>query len=362
MGANIHLDHGIYFGESAYFSLKSYISGYKDLSKIFILVDEHTKIHCFPRLLSCAPFLRQARLIEIAAGEDQKNIFTCLRIWEEFNAAEADRKILLINLGGGVITDMGGFAASVFKRGIRFIHIPTTLLGMVDASIGGKTGIDLKGLKNEIGLFSPPEFLVIDVHYLKTLPKRELRSGMAELLKHGLIADANLWSEMKEVISYPPQSWQEWIHRSIFIKKEIVRKDPTEKGLRKILNFGHTIGHAIETHFMNDEVPLLHGEAIALGMICESWISHKINLLPKNEHKEISLTLAKYYPMREISEAASERILSIMRHDKKNESGKIRCSLLKTIGTCSYNHELEDNLIKKSLNQLEKYSATGEAR
>ncbi|XOD66958.1 MAG: 3-dehydroquinate synthase [Flavobacteriales bacterium Tduv] len=361
MRSNIDLDHSIYFGKYPYKALKNYISDHKYLSNIFILVDEHTKIHCLPRLFFCAPFLKQARLIEIAAGEDQKNIFTCLHIWKTFSAAEADRKSLLINLGGGVITDMGGFAASVFKRGIRFIHIPTTLLGMVDASIGGKTGIDMEGLKNEIGLFSSPEFLVIDINYLKTLPKRELRSGMAELLKHGLIADASLWTEMKKAVRHPPKSWQECIRRSVFIKKEIVRNDPTEKGLRKILNFGHTVGHAIETYFMNDAASLLHGEAIALGMICESWISCKSNFFPENQYEEISLTLAKHYPMRKLSDSASERILSIMHHDKKNESGKIRCSLLKTIGNCSYNHELEDDLIKESLNQLERFSATEEA-
>lgn len=217
-------------------------------------------------------------------------------------------------------------------------------------------GIDLKGLKNEIGLFNPPDLLIIDVHYLQTLSKRELRSGMAELLKHGLIADASLWAEMKELVNNYGQSWQEWVKRSALIKVDVVQQDPTEKGLRKILNFGHTIGHAIETHFMDDKSPLLHGEAVAMGMICESWLSCKINNLPENQYEEIASNLANSYPMREIPESIMDKILSLMLHDKKNENDKIRCALLKTIGSCSYDHELEHDLVKESLRQLNKYS------
>ncbi|XOD69294.1 MAG: 3-dehydroquinate synthase [Flavobacteriales bacterium AspAUS03] len=345
----------IRFGENAYKVLDNYLLDCCELSRIFILVDEHTKVCCLPHLLLNVGSLVQARLIEITAREEYKNISTCIQIWKALEVAGADRKSLLINLGGGVITDMGGFAASVFKRGIRFIHIPTTLLGMVDASIGGKTGIDLDGLKNEIGLFRQPELLIIDSYYLNTLPVREMCSGMAELIKHGLIADADLWMAMKDVIAHPPENWQELIRRSVFIKDEIVQRDFTEKGLRKILNFGHTVGHAIETYFMNSDTPLLHGEAIVLGMICEAWLSYQLNGLPEDQYKEIATTLSRHYPMREISISDLKQLLEIMRHDKKNQHGQIRFSLLKFIGECSYNYELEDDWIEESLYQLKNF-------
>lgn len=343
------LKNSTYFKKNlnTYKSLNNYYAS-NNFFKIFILVDQYTKIYCLPHLLSCVNFLKQSEIIEIVSGEQEKNIYTCIKIWERLSISLADRKSLLINLGGGVITDMGGFIASVFKRGIPFINIPTTLLGMADASIGGKIGVDLNGFKNEVGLFKDPELLVIDPYYLKTLSIREIRSGMAEIFKHGLIADVNLWKEMKNPLNHSPQNWEKWIYHSIFLKEKITKNDPNENGLRKILNFGHTIGHAIETYFINNQNPILHGEAIILGIICESWLSYCFNGLLKQQYEEIILIITNNYPIEKNLKLDLNKILFIMKHDKKNKNGKIYFSLLKEIGLCSYDHELEENLIKES--------------
>ena len=235
------------------------------ISKIFVIVDENTKMHCLP-LLSFEG-MPDYQLISIQAGEHHKNITTCNEIWEKLISADADRQSIVLNLGGGVIGDMGGFCAATFKRGIRFLQIPTTLLSQVDASVGGKLGIDFKEVKNAVGLFQNPEAVIIQPNFLQTLSYRELRSGFAEVIKHALIEDENQWKKLQNTVDLKAIDFQELIHHSVLIKKLIVEEDPFELGIRKKLNFGHTIGHAIESFYLNSDDPLLHGEAIAWGMV-----------------------------------------------------------------------------------------------
>lgn len=340
------LPSSVFFGDEAYQQL--HILSH---TNIFILVDSNTREHCLPYLHDRVTFLRKAKIVEVFPGEKEKNLQNCIKIWKEFETQNADRKSLLINLGGGVITDMGGFSASVFKRGIRFLNVPTTLLSMVDASIGGKTGIDFNGIKNEIGLFKEAELVLIDLNYLKTLGKRELKSGMAEIFKYGLVADSCFWKEVN-ILS----NGRSFIEKSILIKTRMVRNDPKEKfGSRKILNFGHTIGHALEAFFLERHSPISHGEAIVLGMICESWISWKINCLTEKQYDEISQNLSNTYPTKEIDQKTTETLLSFMRNDKKNEVGKICFSLLRSIGDCSYDKKVGDGIIQESLEQLKKF-------
>ncbi|WP_185853462.1 3-dehydroquinate synthase [Blattabacterium cuenoti] len=344
----------IYFHEKAYEMLKNYLLNQVDsIKNTFILVDDRTHQHCLPILLSHIDFLKESNLIQIKSGEEEKNIHTCIQICKNLEKFKANRKSLILNLGGGVITDIGGFVASIFKRGIRFVNIPTTLLGMVDAAVGNKTGVNLDSIKNEIGSFYIPEFLIIDTYFLKTLPKKEIISGMAEMFKHGLIANKDFWMKMnqiKDLNDIDVNQWHHLIYQSILIKQKIVDQDPKEKGLRKILNFGHTIGHALESYFLNAE-KILHGIAVIMGMICESWISYKINGLPISDYENIKSTFSELYPMQKkiygLSDSEIEKILMIMEYDKKNEKNKIQFSLLKEIGKCSYNCQVTHSLIKE---------------
>ncbi|WP_185859440.1 3-dehydroquinate synthase [Blattabacterium cuenoti] len=342
----------IYFREKAYEILENYLLNQIDsIKNTFILLDDRTHKHCLPILLSHIDFLKKSNLIQIKSGEKEKNIHTCIQICKNLEKFKANRKSLILNLGGGVITDIGGFVASIFKRGIRFVNIPTTLLGMVDASVGYKTGVNLDSIKNEIGSFYIPEFLIIDTHFLKTLPKKEIISGMAEMFKHGLIADKDFWIKMNQIKDINNiNQWDHLIHQSILIKQKIVDLDPKEKGLRKILNFGHTIGHALESYFLNTE-KILHGIAVIMGMICESWISYKINGLSISDYENIKSKFSALYPMQkkffDLEDSEIEKILMIMEYDKKNENNKIQFSLLKEIGKCSYNCQVPHSLIKE---------------
>ena len=259
----------------------------------------------------------------------------------------AERNSLLINLGGGVITDMGGFAASTFKRGIDFVQVPTTLLSQVDASVGGKTGIDMDHVKNIIGTFSQPKAVFIDTIFLKTLDESQLVSGYAEMIKHGLIADKAYFDQLKN--ADPLNIDAEAVYRSVEIKNEVIIADPFEKGRRKTLNFGHTIGHAVETCSLTKKTnPLLHGEAIAVGMICEAWLSHKVNSLSANELKEIANVITAKFPKSMISGNNAE-LLAVMHYDKKNEQQRIGFALLNKIGACDFNIFIDEDLIIESL-------------
>lgn len=326
------INYPIYF-ENSLDELVEFVAKGK-YSKFFVLTDENTGKHCLPFLQ--AKFGSDAKfdIIEINAGEESKDIDFCIGVWKMLIDFGADRQSLLINLGGGVISDLGGFAASTFKRGIDFVHVPTTLLSQVDASVGGKTGIDIDSIKNIIGTFTQPKAVFIEYSFIDTLPARQILSGLAEMLKHGLIADASYWELLKNSDLTKPSA--ELIYLSIAIKNKVVIEDPHEKGIRKALNFGHTIGHAVETYsLINDEDHLSHGEAIAIGMICEAYISHKKTGLSAAELEEITEVLNGLYPRYEIKDAYNDTLYDLMLKDKKNQNGKINCTLLNAIGDCS---------------------------
>ena len=317
-------------------------------SRFFILTDENTAIHCLPAIRDHFNDSDNFDIIEINAGEESKDIDFCIGIWKMLIDFGADRKSLVINLGGGVISDMGGFAASTFKRGIDFVHVPTTLLSQVDASVGGKTGIDIDSIKNIIGTFTQPKAVFIAYDFLKTLPPRQILSGLAEMLKHGLIIDAAFWNDLKNSdLSFPAE---ELIYKSIQIKNKVVLEDPREMGIRKSLNFGHTIGHAVETNsLLHDENPLTHGEAIAIGMICESYLSHKKTGLSSNELNEIVAVISNLYPKYHIAESSHADLCGSMLKDKKNQNGKINCTLLTSIGQYSLDNICTDTELCESL-------------
>jgi 3-dehydroquinate synthase len=316
-------------------------------SKVFFLVDEQTEKHCLPLLISQLQ-ISEYDLIEITSGEINKTIDFCIGIWRMLIDFGADRNSLLINVGGGVITDIGGFAASTFKRGIDFVQIPTTLLAQVDASVGGKTGIDMDHLKNIIGTFTQPKAVFIDTFFLRTLPQRQIISGFAEMLKHGLIADRSYFNLLKEASLETIDP--ELIYHSITIKNDVVKQDPEEKGLRKILNFGHTVGHAIESYSLqHDATPLSHGEAIAVGMVCEAFLSVEKTELTAAELVEIMETLGQFYEKYTIKEASVPDLIELMKSDKKNDGGKINCSLLTQIGHCTIDSFCNVDELSRSL-------------
>jgi len=303
-------------------------------SRIGVLVDENTRDYCLPVIRD---LIEEALIIEIKSGEIHKNLDTCQEIWKQLTESYFDRQDLFINLGGGVIGDMGGFCAATYKRGIPFLNIPTTLLAQVDASVGGKLGIDFQGYKNHIGVFTKPDCIFIDPAFLETLPERQLRSGFAEVIKHALIADAAYWSNISRH-PFSKQDWTSHIKHSVKVKNEIVRKDPKEKGLRKILNFGHTLGHAIESYFLSDpKISLLHGEAIAAGMIMESYLSHELLDLKTEELTAISQFILSVFNKIPLEEKDLEDILQLTMQDKKNEKGITNFSLLEKIGKATHN-------------------------
>ena len=342
--------YSIFFEEKYYLSLENYLNDTMH-SKIFVLVDSNTKKYCLPIFLSKIPQHIDYQIIEIPAGESYKNLDTCQQVWQELTNLQADRKSIIFHLGGGMLTDLGGFTAATFKRGISFINFPTTLLGMVDASVGGKTGVDFNHLKNQIGLFANPELLVVDFSYLKTLPKRELHSGLAEIIKYAVSYDVKLWKEMQKHLPFKEKNLKEWIYRSISIKNEIVLQDPKEQGIRKILNFGHTIGHAIESYFLESKTKntLLHGEAIAVGMLMETYLSVKLFNVKEKELKQLEKVIFTYFDKIFYSKNDYSSFFEWMQHDKKNINGEVLFTLLERIGKSKWNVKVSDNLIIEAL-------------
>lgn len=333
--------------ENSLTELNHFITG-RNYSKIFVLVDTHTEKHCLPLLQRTFSNQFQFDIIEIDPGEENKNIDFCIGIWKMLLDFGADRNSLLINLGGGVVTDMGSFAAATFKRGIDFVQVPTTLLAQVDASVGGKTGIDMDQVKNIIGTFTQPQAVFIEPVFLKTLDKRQVVSGYAEVIKHGLIYDAGYWEVLKFL--KPDEIEDKTIYRSIEIKNDVVTADPFEKGLRKILNFGHTVGHAVESYSLkNDPEPLLHGEAIAVGMICEAFLSHELNGLSQSELIEIQGFILNVFPPYPLNPAIYPALVHYMLNDKKNINGKIGFALLKNVGQCDHDLYVSEEQIIRSL-------------
>ncbi len=309
---------------------------YSSYSKIAILVDENTKKYCLNKFIDNSNINNNYIIIDIKSGEIHKNISTCNYIWEKLIENNFDKKSLLINLGGGVIGDMGGYCASSFKRGIEFIHVPTTLLGMVDASIGGKLGVNFKNLKNQIGIFNNPASVIINPEFLKTLNQKQINSGFAEILKHALISDKKEWKKLK-ALSIHEIKWEEIIYTSAKIKHDLIIQDPKEKNVRKKLNLGHTYGHAIESYYLDKNTPILHGQAILMGILLELEIS-KINVDEKNEIKEYILSNFElpFLPKR-------KELIKYLIQDKKNKDDKINFSLLDKIGSCCINVLIDKN-------------------
>jgi len=342
--------YSIYFKETAFHKLNAYLSEQQP-SKIFILVDENTQALCLDHFQSRLETAINVAIIQISAGEINKNISTCVEVWNSLTALNADRKSILINLGGGMITDLGGFVASTFKRGIKFINIPTTLLSMVDASVGSKTGVDLGTLKNLIGLFSDPEMVLIDPKFLETLSSRELHSGLAEIIKYGLTYDRALWEEIQDLEAISYNSVDRFIYRSIEIKNEIVTRDPKEVNLRKILNFGHTIGHAIESYFLESahKKTLTHGEAIAAGMVIESFYSHKLLGFPKSDLDRIKTKISTLYGKIDIQTEDYDAILDLMKHDKKNIGKTVNFVLLRDLENFQIDCNVSPELLSEGL-------------
>jgi 3-dehydroquinate synthase len=337
----------VHFQETAYKELSSLISK-NNYSKLFILVDEHTMEACYPKFIPNLETDIEIEVIEIESGEINKNLETCIGVWNVITELGGDRKSLLITLGGGVITDLGGFVASCFKRGIDFVNIPTTLLSMVDASVGGKTGVDLGVLKNQIGVFANPEMVLVDPEYLSTLSAREMTSGMAEIIKYGITYDVNLLHEIRD---YKDLNINNLITRSIAIKNEVVLQDPKEKNIRKILNFGHTLGHAIESFYLEsaDKENLTHGEAIAIGMVCESFMSTKILGFPAENLTEIKNIITDIYPKTTLQKSDFFSIMELLKHDKKNTNGQVNFVLLNAYEDCKLDCNVSQELIVESM-------------
>ena len=336
----------IHFGDTAFQALYSYLQS-SNHSKIFVLVDVNTKASCLPVLIDKMANNLQIEIIEIPNGEIHKTIISCLNVWRRLSELGADRNSLMVNLGGGVVTDLGGFVASTFKRGLKFINIPTSLLAMVDASVGGKTGVDLDLSKNQVGTITFAEMVLIDAKFLDTLPKEELRSGMAEMLKHGLISDRLYWDALKGLKSPKTADLTPSIFRSVEIKNAIVTQDPNEMNVRKFLNFGHTLGHAIESYCLDSKTlkTLLHGEAIAIGMVLEAFLSYKLCGLSENDLITIKTTFSEIYEKCEFGDENIKSILNLLKHDKKNTHGRVNFVLLEAIGKCRLDVEVSEALI-----------------
>lgn len=339
-------DYTIHVGE-IFSALNNYLATAAK-GALVIIVDENTEKYCLP-IVKEQLERKDGLVIKIPAGEVHKNIQTCQQIWQIMMDKGLNRNALCVNLGGGVIGDMGGFCASTYKRGIDFIQLPTTLLSQVDASIGGKLGIDFSQVKNSIGVFKNPERVFIYPPFLETLPKAEIRSGFAEIIKHSLIADAAQWQHIKTITDINIVNWSEYLVPSLYIKKRVVEQDPFEKGLRKALNFGHTIGHAVESQYLESGQPLLHGEAVAVGMICEAYISSKITGLSKEALAEITNFIARIYGIYPLKRTDYPAMIELMRKDKKNIKEEINFTLLTNPGDCLVNQTCTIDLIEESL-------------
>lgn len=314
-------------------------------SKIAVLTDANTVGFCYPHVRQALP---PHQVIEIPIGEEFKNLDTCVMIWEKMTSWEMDRHALLIVIGGGVLGDMGGFCAATYKRGIDFVLMPTTLLSQVDASIGGKLGIDFQHFKNHIGVFKTPVLTLLHAGFLQTLPESETRSGFAEVIKHALIADAPVWNEIRR---HPinDQPWEMLLQHSVNVKLNVVRTDPFEKGLRKTLNAGHTIGHAIETFLLQADRKILHGEAVAAGLVCEAFLAHEKGMLSDEAFNGIRDYIKAVFGKVKLEEREEEAVVKLTAQDKKNRENKILCVLLDGVGNARWDCEISPEEVKKAL-------------
>lgn len=318
-------------------------------NKVFLLTDENTHIYC-TKLLVGSEFLKTAESIVIKPSDINKTIDSVVHVWKELSNKGATRNSCLVTIGGGMATDLGGFAASTFKRGIDFINIPTTLLAMVDASVGGKTGFNFNGLKNEIGVFNEAKAVIIDTDFLKTLDKENMTSGYAEMLKHSLISDEKMWAQHICFDLNEPNYGLllEMIEKNVGVKEKIVTEDPHEKGIRKALNFGHTFGHAFESFSLSSGKPILHGYAVAFGIICELYISTITLGFPTDKLHQTVRFIKENYGQFSITCDDYDQLIELMQHDKKNIGKEINFTLLKDIGDIHINENVATELIKEA--------------
>jgi 3-dehydroquinate synthase len=342
------LAYPIFFGDNSLSQFSAWLKDQNDFSNIVLLADENTLRHCVPDLISGIKELEGVEFLEIESGEHQKNIEVATQLWMALSEMHLDRNSLIINVGGGVIGDIGGFVAAAYKRGVSFVQIPTTLLAMVDASVGGKVGIDLQELKNQVGFFAEPKAVVVYPPFLDTLHVDQVKSGYAEMIKHGLIADANYYHELQE---FDLVGCHKFIEQSIEIKAAIVSLDFTEQGKRKNLNFGHTFGHAFESLYLNSNEPILHGMAIVAGMICEVLVSEVLLKLPKNVAEDIIQFLTAHYQKIPFTQEDFPAILSLMKNDKKNNNQEIKLVGITEIGKAVHDISIEDEQVYDVLHQ-----------
>ena len=335
----------VHIGGAALQALPGLLAAHQ-VSRMLVLADSNTAIHCRGRLEAV---LGAVEILALPAGEAHKSLDACQAVWHRLTAEHHDRQACLVNLGGGLIGDIGGFAAACYKRGIGFIQVPTSLLAMVDASVGGKTGVNFMGFKNQIGSFQDPWAVLVDPAFLASLPARELRAGYAEVLKHCLIADAPRWQTLSALPGLPTD-WEPVIADSIATKAEVVASDPLERGRRAILNFGHTIGHAVESWSLkHDADPLLHGEAVAVGMVCEAYLSQRAGLLTESDLYAITRTLLRVFGHHPQPVERHAALVALCRQDKKNQGDDIRCALLQGIGHCVHGQSVPADQLADSL-------------
>lgn len=311
-------------------------------SRIFIICDENTAQLCVPKIQYLTDNIQ---LILTTSGEKNKNLETCRSIWSTLIEKSADRDAIVLNVGGGVVCDMGGFAAACFQRGIRFAHVPTTLLSMADASIGGKLGVDHDGFKNYIGLIQNPSFIWIDPSFLETLKPLEIKSGMAEIVKHAIIGSRSLWNIISEAKSTEDLNWVEVFEENIPVKVKIVESDFREQGLRKVLNFGHTIGHALESFYLASREPVTHGQCVAIGMLMESRIAVSLDLMNSTDFESIREVIFRILSPEVVSLPGVEMVLPWIEGDKKKSKGRVGFSLPDRIGSCGWDIPVEEKVI-----------------
>lgn len=339
-------DYSIVFNADGFESINEILNT-NNYSKIFVIVDQITHEVCLNTFLTQIQTNTTIEIIEIEAGEQHKTIETCLGVWNALSELNADRRSIILNLGGGVVTDLGGFIACTYQRGIDFINIPTTLLAMVDASVGGKNGVDLGHLKNQVGIIKTPLLVHINTTFLETLSPKELRSGLAEMLKHGLIHSTTHWDKLTRLKDFTTSDFEALIFESVSIKKDIVEKDPYEKKERKTLNFGHTLGHAIESYFLTskDKTRILHGDCVAIGMILACFISHKLLNFGLDDCNFIKGYLKQLYGEVSFTTKDINAIIELLKYDKKNEHGNINFVLLEAIAQPKINCLVDNQII-----------------
>jgi 3-dehydroquinate synthase len=328
--------------------LKQFLATSK-YSRVALLVDDNTHKSCYPIIASGLP---KHDIISVAPGEENKVLATCVTIWNRMTSINLDRHSLLIILGGGVLGDMGGFCAATYKRGIDFVLVPTTLLSLVDASIGGKLGIDFSNFKNHIGVFQLPVFTLLYSGFLETLPQNELRSGYAEVVKHTLTSDAAMWGVISKR-TLAEQDWPELIRHSVNFKAGVVERDPREKGLRKILNAGHTIGHALESYFITTHTRILHGEAIAAGLVAEAYIARRKKRVSEEELRSVMEHIRSVFGKIKLEPGQIREICELVRQDKKNKGNRIMCVLLNGIGSAEWDVEISLDDVNEALSFYE---------